>query len=190
MCVHTAQTGVFCTQKWKRWCRVVSSGESWGGKLTPTAETLGLWRPVGWLLGVCHSLVHWTLPLHRVLLFSWFFFLSSMTIFQISALIMTISRANISQTAVAVTVFFFSNRLIFSTSCTVFCCYCCYCRCIFFSVSQSFCSCSQFAKLRSLSLFSLFLCMFPTMIYRTAPNSPLKQCLENPVQELNFKTLQ
>lgn len=48
-------------------------GESWGGTLTPTANSLGLWRPVGWL-GVRHSLVHWTLPLHRVLLFSWVFF--------------------------------------------------------------------------------------------------------------------
>lgn len=70
-------------------------GESWNGKLTLTATTVGLWRPVGWLLGVCHSLVHWTLPLHRVILFSWFFFLS--LDFSNSASIMTISRANISQ---------------------------------------------------------------------------------------------
>lgn len=56
-------------------------GESWDGKLTLTATTMGLWRPVGWLLGVCHSLVHWTLPLHRVIRFSWFFFLSLMTVF-------------------------------------------------------------------------------------------------------------
>ena len=69
--------------------------ESWGGTLTPTAEPTGLWRPVGWSLGVCHSLVHWTLPLHRV--FSWFLFLSSMTIFGFSASIMTISCANISR---------------------------------------------------------------------------------------------
>lgn len=45
VCVHTAQ------------CSVDAYGESRDGKI-PTAKTMGLWRPVGWLLGVCHSLVH------------------------------------------------------------------------------------------------------------------------------------
>lgn len=134
-------------------------GESWGGTLTPTANSLGLWRPVGWL-GVRHSPVHWTLPLHRVLLFSQVLFflpLFSDNFFWIPPIHLwswRFSCANISQL-----LWPFPLWTIFSTSCTVLSCYCRYChRIIFLSASQSFyvLSLPNSDLCLSLSLFSLY----------------------------------
>lgn len=62
VCVHAARRGFVCTQKEAVCLTAVS----------PDVEHVPLrqQRPRGpvalWLLGVCHSLVHWALPLHRV----------------------------------------------------------------------------------------------------------------------------
>lgn len=140
--------------------------ESWDGEVTPPRQQ----RPRASC--VCHSLVHWTLPLHRVLLFSWFF---SSSLFNGSFFFC----------------FFFWILQIqlwswrFPVLTSVKCCSCdlfilcsfCFSHryfqqgvlcsvvivgvyCFLFSKSV-ICSCSQFAKLRSLSLF---LCMFSIMI--------------------------
>lgn len=134
-------------------------------------------------VGVCHSLVHWTLPLHRVLLFSQIFFLSPTAIFGFSFghddfLCWRLSIA------VAVTFFFFlfgffqwhfQQVVLYSVVIVVIVSvlfpFQWVSRLFLFSVCQT-----QI----SLSLCYIFLCMFSTMILKKLLPvfNLLKQCLE------------
>lgn len=112
VCVHTVQSGVSKPRS-EHACPVVKPMANWSKPWGETygksqrdlrlAKTMGLWYLVGWLLGVCHSLVHWTLPLHRVFSFYLslqFLFLSlrwQYLDFTNSASILTVSCANVRQ---------------------------------------------------------------------------------------------
>lgn len=91
------------------------------------------------LLGVCHSLEQWTLPLHRVLIFSWFFFLSWTTIFRFHKFSFDHDDVPVLTWVSGCSCDLFlgggvSHWLIFATSCTELCC-CFYCQCFLFSES-------------------------------------------------------
>lgn len=132
------------------WCSLdpeVSVDAMWSAVGNPEVENrLRQRRPwvcgdVSAWLGVCRSLVHWTLPLHRVLLFSWFFLPLFDNKFWISWIQLRSWQYPVLTSVDCCSCDHFLLLLFYwsiFSSCTLFCCYSCYCQCVlFFKVSHS-----------------------------------------------------
>lgn len=126
--------------------------------------------PVASVWSACRSLVHWTLPLHRVVFF--FFLLSLTTNIGFHKFIFDGDIQRQHQSAVAVTSFLFMIDLFQLLLCSL----------LIVSVLFS----RQWLILFFFSVCQTQIFYVGPWFVELLPILSLEQCLENPVQELNF----